>query len=268
MVRAFFKAIEMNIHVFFQYRGGFILSLIAFPTVLIVNVFLFESLYAYTGSESIKGYTLSQMIWYFAAVPLIYIFIFNFVAFRLSQRVISGELTMDLLRPLHIIYYELATAIAGRITSIIIEFIPTIFIYSLIYYPSFLTVESLLKFFIVIILSFVLMFLLNFIIGMTAFVFKDNRAIEDIKGITLGLLGGAAIPLDFLPESIRAFNQYLPFKYVFYVPLEFFLNKPWTQSTQALLNTVASQLIWIAVFFICIHFMWSFFSKRFCSAGG
>ena len=224
MLHAFIKAVELNVRVFFQYRASFAMSLAIFPIVLIVNVMLFESIYAHTGADELKGYTLSQMIWYFAAVPFVYVFIYTFTSMRLSQRILSGELTMDFLRPLHIYYFEFANAAASRIIGVAVEFLPTLFIYSLIYFPDFLTITSFCKFLIVAILAFVLMYQLNFIVGLTAFVLKENRAVDDIKNITLGLLGGAAVPLDFMPEAVQRVVHYMPFKYIFYESLQFFLN--------------------------------------------
>jgi len=267
-VSAFLKVLEMNVRVFFQYRASFGISLVIFPIVLIVNVMLFESLYAYSGNDEIRGYSLTQMIWYFAAVPFVYVFIYNFAASRLSGRILAGELTMDFLRPLHIYYYEFAHAAASRIIGVSVEFLPTLFIYSLIYYPDFLTFASFFKFLIVAIFAFILMFQLNFIVGLTAFVLKENSAVSDIMNITLGLLGGAAVPLDFMPEAVQRVVQFLPFQYIFYEPLQYFLNQPDKAGVTPLLYTLLVQLIWIAALYVINRLIWAYFSKQFCAAGG
>lgn len=258
----------MNVRVFFQYRASFALSLISFPVVLIVNAMLFERIYAHTGTDVIRGYTLSQMIWYYASVPFIYVFIYTFTAMRLSQRILSGELTIDFLRPLHIYLFEFAHAAASRVIGVAVEFLPTLFVYSLIYFPDFLTFASFMKFVATAVLAFVLMFQLNFLVGLTAFVLKDNRAVDDVKNVTLGLLGGAAVPMDFMPETVRRVADFLPFRYVFYEPLQFFLNKPETAGVMPLLHTVAAQIGWIVLLFAVGRIVWAYFARRFCAAGG
>lgn len=265
---AFRRAIGMQIRANFQYRFAFALSMIIFPFFLIVNVMLFESIYAYSGAEAIRGYSLTQMIWYFGALPFVWVFIYNNTANRLSQRILRGDLTTDFLRPMSIFNVELAATVGQRIVAMIIEFFPTLLIFMAIYYPSFLTVASFLKFVIVASFSMALMFLIGFLIGMAAFSIKTIRALDDLKSVALGLLGGGLIPLEFMPDSVRKVVDALPFKYVFYEPLQFFLNNPDKAGWKPLLATIGMQLLWICALFVIVRSIWSIAASRFCAAGG
>lgn len=260
--------VGMQARVNFQYRTGFALSMIIFPFVLIVNVMLFESIYAYSGADQIKGYSLTQMIWYFAALPFVWVFIYNNTPYRLSQRILRGELTTDFLKPMSIFHIELAFSVGQRFVAMVIEFFPTLFIYMAIYFPDFLTVASFCKFVLIALFSFALMFLLGFLIGMAAFGVKSVRALDDLKGGALGLLGGGLIPLDFMPDNVRKVVDVLPFKYVFYEPLQFFLNNPAKAGWKPLVETIGMQLLWIGVLYAIVRTIWSVAARRFCAAGG
>lgn len=265
---AFRKAVDMNVRATFQYRVSFLLSMIIFPLMLVVNVMLFQGIYDYTGAETIKGYTLSQMIWYFASVPFVWVFIWTMTAYRVSNRIIRGDLTMDFLRPMSLFHFEFAHHIGQRLTALGLEFVPPLLIYSAIYYPDFMTFASLGKFCITAALASVLMFFLSFLIGMAAFGLKNIRALEDLKSVLMGVFGGALIPIDFLPEAVRKAADVLPFKYVFYEPLQFFLNNPAKAGWDPLMKTVLMQLFWIVVLYVVIRLLWSVASKRFCAVGG
>ncbi len=265
---AFRKAVDMNIRATFQYRVSFYLSMIIFPLLLIVNIMLFKGIYDYTGAETIKGYTLTQMIWYFGSVPFVWVFIWTMTAYRVSNRIIRGDLTIDFLRPMSLFHFEFAHHLGQRLTAMGLEFVPPLLIYSAIYYPDFMTAASLGKFCITAAFACILMFLMSFLIGMAAFGLKNIRALEDLKGVLLGVFGGALIPIDFLPDTVRNIADALPFKYIFYEPLQFFLNNPAKAGWEPLMKTVMMQLLWIFVLYILIRALWSIAAKRFCAVGG
>lgn len=264
----FLKAIQTNLKVSLQYRKSFLISVFIHPFILMVNIFLYRSIFAHNGSDQIKGYTLEEMIWYTAGTTFVWIFIWNFAERRLSDYVLTGELSVHLLKPINIFWFELSAAIALRTAGVLLEFVPDLIIYSLIYPPDFLTAFSLLKFVSVCILSFCLFFLINYLIGMVAFVSKSNTGLNELVYISMNLLGGGLIPLDFYPAWLQRICDALPFKYIFYYPIQLFLNK---ESVSALSDwgaIVLGQLGWIAAGYAACHFLWRLAIRKFCAVGG
>jgi ABC-2 type transport system permease protein len=208
------------------------------------------------------------MIWYFAATNFIWTLIWNRTDERLSRDIITGDLAMHIIRPVSIFKRELADAVSMRIIAILIEFIPCMIIYGLLYFPSFLTIAALLKFFCLIMFAFFMYFLITFLIGLSSFFIKNNSSLQALKAILISLSAGAYIPYEFFPDWIRNIFQLLPFQYIFYWPIQFFLNKEMTRDFAFFLKTIGSQLIWIVVLFICCKVFWKISVKRFCSAGG
>ncbi len=266
-MRAFWEVIKLEIKQDIQYPFGFMISILIQPIVLLLNIALFTSLYGYNDADMIKGYEMGQMIWYFTATHFIWVIIFNFTDHRISQRVLSGELAVDLLRPMHIFVYELGISVGLRLTALITELVPGIILYSLIYFPYFMTPVSVLRFIGTIIMAFVLMYTINFIAGLFSFVLKSNAAVTGIKFLSLGLLGGCYIPLDFYPESVQRVLAYLPFEYIFYWPVQFFLNTAQSQLPGVFVRTLAAQAVWSVALILLCALGWRRASRHFCAVG-
>jgi ABC-2 type transport system permease protein len=265
---AFLEIIRMHFKVFIQYKWTFVLTLIIHPVILLINVALFTSIYAYNQTQFIKGYSLDQMIWYFTAVSFISIFVWNFTDQRISNRILTGELTIDLLRPVSLFRFELANAIALRITGIFFEFVPGIILYSLLYFPRFLTVAAFVKFFILAVTAFFIYYLFSFLLGLSAFIIKSNTAIIDIRVAIMSIIGGSVIPLEFYPGWLNAILDFLPFKYIFYWPVQFFLNKEAVRGLDKFILIFLIQWLWILIFYWVCKFLWKKAVKKFCAVGG
>jgi ABC-2 type transport system permease protein len=267
-MRLFLAFIKTNFKIMIQYKWGFMISLIGDPIVMLINIALFSSIYKHNGVQLILGYSLSQMIWYFTGVTFIWYLIWNFTDSNIAEKIISGNLAIDLLRPVSVIKMELAQAIALRTAGVVFEFIPGIILYSIIFYPDFLTVSSLLKFLAVVILSFTLFFLLNFLVGMSAFVIQSNFSLQSIKFILISLTAGAYIPLEFFPNWFNRLNGFLPFQYIFYWPIQFFLNKDFTHGWAALLRIIVTQLLWVIALYSLCKYLWRYAIRKFGAVGG
>jgi ABC-2 type transport system permease protein len=228
----------------------------------------FSSIYAYSGKSSIVGYQLTQMVWYFACLSIIWQSIWNGVDSNISQRILSGSMAVDLLRPLSIFKFELAQAISGRILAVGLQTLPCLVLYAMLCYPSFLTLVSSLEFIIVLVMAFILYFLINYLIGLSSFFIKSNLSLQGMRNIIVILTSGGGIPLDFYPKWFLQINCYLPFQYIFYWPIQIFLNWESARGLAPFLRVIANQLGWSLSLFLIAHLLWKQAIKRFCAVGG
>ena len=263
----FWEIVKYQIKEFIQYKASFAITIIIQPIMILINIALFTSIYAFNGTSQIEGYNLSQMIWYFNGINFVTTIIFNFTDLRLCQKILSGDLVMDLLRPISILKYELAYSIGLRLTALMVELTPSIVVYSLIYFPSFMTLFSILRFALTVFLAFFILYFINFLIGLSAFIFKNNGAMTSIKVLLISLLGGGAIPLDFYPKAVGSVLDFLPFKYIYYWPTQFLLNMKETQDIRVLVKVCLIQFLWIAVLYFVTKLLWKKSVQRFCAVG-
>lgn len=267
-MRVYWAVLKLYLKTALQYRAVFLASLIGDPLTHLIHIAFFTALYSYNRAHHVLGYTLSQLIWYFAGISLVWQCIWNEADKNLPRKILSGDLAVDLLRPVSYFQFELADAVAGRLLGFVFEFLPALVIYSLLFFPSFLTPAAFLKFILVIPLSFGLFFLINYLIGLTAFRLQNNFSVQSIKVVVISVAAGGYIPFEFFPDWFRHFLGWLPFQYLFYWPIQVFLNQKATRGSMAFLQIVGMQLFWIAVLFWLCRTGWRRAIRKYCAAGG
>ncbi len=267
-MKVFREVINLHFKVMFQYRWTFAMTLFVQPILLFINIALFKSIYAYNDTASIKGYGFEQMVWYYTAYYVVLSFVWNGITSDISESILSGDLAINLLRPISVFRFLLGGAIASRLVAMLVDFLPGMVIYSLILFPSFITLKSFTSFILVAILAFFLNYLFAFLLGMSAMIITNNSSISAIKDVFIAIVGGGLIPLEFMPGWLNNIFDFLPFKYIIYWPIQFFLNRVEDNHFNTLLKVGMIQLIWIVIFFIAIKILWRSLIKKFCAAGG
>jgi ABC-2 type transport system permease protein len=260
--------VRLGLKRIFRYPYGLLLSVIIDPLVLILNIFLFTAIYNYNRTGSILGYSLSQMIWYFAAATFIWYWINNFTDRNIARRIIQGDLAYDLLRPMSVFTWELGFAVALRLSGVLFEFIPSLCIYSIFFWPGFLTAAALLRFVVAAIIAFLLYFAIGFLVGLCAFYIQNTQALTAVKELVIAGLGGSFIPLDFFPDIVRNALNALPLPYLWYWPVQFFLNRPGADSWGDFLYREGIALAWFAVLLALAALLWRMAVRRYTDAGG
>ncbi len=267
-MKVFFTMIKYNFKVMIFYRYVFLITFMIDPILLLINMALFTAIYSYNKTHVLLSYTLTQMIWYFAASNFIWNFIWNKTDDDISRGIQTGDMAMQLIRPIPVIKSNLANTIAHRFAGILFEFCPSMIIFCILCFPTFLTIYAFLKFLSFMLLGFIMNYLINFLIGLSSFFIKSNFSLQALKTIFITLTAGAYIPFEFLPNWLRHIFELLPFQYLVYWPIQFLLNKDITQSNLFYLKILASQILWIFAFYVFVKIFWKLAVKRFCSAGG
>jgi ABC-2 type transport system permease protein len=208
------------------------------------------------------------MIWYFAAAMFVSKVSFNYADTNISEKIISGNLLYDLTRPVSIAAIEVAHVFAHRIVSLVTEILPLFLLYAVWIFPVFLDMWAIMKFICLALGCAVMYFYLRFIIGLLAFYLKENKGLIVVSNIMITFFGGGFFPLEFLPAQFNDVLDYLPFKYLFYWPVQFFLNRPQTDDIWFFLRILGIQCIWIVIFYVIFKILMKSSLKSYCGAGG
>jgi ABC-2 type transport system permease protein len=258
--------VYMGLKRIFRYPWGLLLSVVIDPIILILNIMLFRTIFAYSGKADIAGYSLEGMIWYFAAVSFMWYWIYNFTDYNISRRIISGDLTLDLVRPLSVFSLELSRAVSLRVSGVIFEFLPTLLIYCLVVRHPFITAATLFQFCVSAAIAFLLFYSINFLIGLMANYLQSSDAISAIKYIAIAAPGGSLVPLEFFPAPIASVLRILPASSLFYWPPRFFLGQAGGWIGFGLRSAIS--LAWVAFFIFIDLFLWKKAVRRFSGFGG
>jgi ABC-2 type transport system permease protein len=251
----------------FHYRLGQMLSIVIYPLYLILFIAVFTGLYQYSHSATLAGYNLTQMIWYQGGVLFIGTITWNNTDWQIANKILSGDLVQDLLKPVSVFKYQLAVALGHRLLAMIGDILPAVIVLPLLYFPTFMTIGCILRFAAVAAGAFLLFFHINFLIGLLAFVMKSTASIRPIRVIIAWTLGGGRIPLDFFPPAIVTINAFLPFQYCFYYPIRVLLNMPGTNTWPGFLTILGAQAAWIAGLHILCRLLWRGAYRKFCAVG-
>jgi ABC-2 type transport system permease protein len=260
--------VALNVKRLLRYPQGLLLSLAIDPIVLLLNIAVFTTIYHHSGRPLILGYGLPQMIWYFAATTFVWYWIFNFADRRIADRIVRGDLTQDLLRPVSVFAWELGFAVALRLGGILLEFIPSLILYRLIVPAHFLTPTALLRFVLAATIAFLLFFHLNFLIGLLGFALQNPRSILAIKHILIAMAAGAFIPLEFFPGAVHRTLNWLPFPHLFYWPIQAFLARGDMATWDGFVKHEVGAVAWLLVLAVASVAGWRRTVRRHTDAGG
>jgi ABC-2 type transport system permease protein len=197
------------------YRSHVLVSLFVGPVYFLVQIFIWKAVYAARGI--VKGLTLEQMITYFGVSVLINYLIMDFADWNLQMLIHTGKFLTYMLRPMSHVYFALSQKVGHRLLGFAIEFIPVYLIFFLIFGISLVPARPIYAV-ISIVLGFLMMFLVDYCIGITAFWLTRTAGVRRMFLILRNICSGAFLPLVFYPKTLQKILFFLPFQFIAYVP--------------------------------------------------
>jgi len=86
-----------------------------------------------------------------------------------------------------------------------------------------------------------------------------------IKNILFSILGGLSFPLDFVSGPLKAMFSFLPFQYLYYVPITYLLGK--RSGAGMLLTDAAKLLAWTAITALLAAVLWRLGLRKYGAYG-
>ena len=216
---------------------------------MLVYVYLWKALY--TGQTSVEGYDLNKILTYIVVSQTLLTFTFTLrVARIVEEKVRTGEVVTDLMKPVDFQLMTLAMAVGTSSHTALFNMFPKFLLFygafGLSLPPSLLTV---LLFIISVVLGYVILFSMEFIIGIFAFWLVEIRGIYAlvIWGLSM-LFSGYFLPLEFYPAFLAKIAVVLPFRAIIYFPTAIYTGQLMGES---LITALLIQLMWVAVLVGC-----------------
>lgn len=256
--------IALGFKIAIAYRFAFFINLIIAPLTFLIYFFLWHSIYAYSGTTIIRGFTLEEMITYYIMGLIISLFVWSNAEYWLEENILSGDVVLLFQKPISIFSQIYFFGIGINLLTIIIEAIPIYLIGLFFFGVKSATLAHTLFFIISISLASIIYFMFSFIIGLTAFWMKKINGLSRAKEAIISLFSGALLPLTFYPEWFQEISFYLPFQYLRYVPINIFLGR-YNFFTIGIMIFV--KLIWIGLLFILIRWFEKKAFKKLSGAG-
>jgi ABC-2 type transport system permease protein len=213
---------------------------------------------------TVGGLTAGAFAAYYIVWTLVRMMNIVFTPFGWEWRIREGELSGQLLRPLHPIHYDLAS-FAGQKVPWLLLYLPIAVGLALVFHPTLHPNPLQIVVFLVAIWgAYVIRSLNNFSLGMVTFWTTRVGAIFQVWFLAELLLSGRLLPLPLMPHWSQTLSAWLPFKYTFYFPIEALVGH---MSNASLLVGLGMQLLWIAVGAAVAFAFWRLAVRRYSAVG-
>lgn len=183
----------------------------------------------------------------------------------MEWRIRRGDFNSLLLRPVHPIFADTSEMLASKAVAMI-TVIPAMIALALVFKPRFELVPwSLVALIPALILAFALRYVLMYVLALTAFWTTRLGGLFELWYGVEFFFSGRVAPLTVLSEWAQQVANLLPFKWMFYFPLELLLGR---SQPDEMLFGFAMQILWLTVMVLVIRFVWQRATRRYAAVGG
>jgi ABC-2 type transport system permease protein len=228
-------------------------------------MFIWQAVYTY--QSVIKGFSLEQIITYYAVVTVIHYLVMDFADWNLHMLIRTGRFVTYMIRPLSHRFFALSQKAGHRVLGFFWEFIPVycifLFIFRIPLIPAHIgwTLCSVL-------LGFLMNFFINYCIGIIGFWLIRGEGVRRMIQIFSMLFRGVFIPLVFFPDVIQKILFFLPFQFATYVPIRVFIGSyELAGYAFKIPHIIGIQAIAVFMMYLVSELLWRLGVKKFTGVG-
>ncbi|MDQ4076131.1 MAG: ABC-2 family transporter protein [Chloroflexota bacterium] len=247
----------------FQYRVAnyfYMLGMIAEPVIYLVV----WSTVAQEQGGSVAGYTAGGFAAYYIVWTLVRNMNIVFTPYGWEWRIQRGELSAQLLRPVHPIHQDLAY-FAGWKFVVILMWLPIAAVLTWIFQPTINPTALEVGVFAVAIWgAYLIRSMFLWVLGMISFWTTRVAALYELFFAAELLLSGRLVPMALLPPWAQRLADFLPYQWTFGYPIEALVGQ---LTTQELFAGLGMQLLWIAIGALLVRVVWHFGIQQYTAVG-
>jgi ABC-type uncharacterized transport system, permease component len=260
----YIEVIKKSFQQEYIYRANTYISIIRNAVYLFISVSIWTSLFASRGV--VDGVGLKDMVAFLVINLLLRNITRSRSSYIIGDKINSGEIITDLLKPISFNFYMFASQIGKNLYSTAFSTLP-VCILAMIFYDFTLpdNLNNIILFIITAILGVILMYYIDYVSGLLSFWLKNGLYMDFFTGALFEIFSGATIPLWFYPGGLRSISNVLPFRLITFEPVSIYLGKVTALES---LNIICAQLVWVMIFILLERFIWSKATKVVTIHGG
>lgn len=245
------------------YRFNTFAFLIAELFSLVIIIYLWLSIYRQ--GNQIGNYTLNGLIIYYVFTKIINLLIYARDTARIiGDSIREGDIINYLVKPINF-QFESFFSNLGAVAYNFLAYSLIFLVILLFFHGISINILAAVLFILFIFMAIIINFLINYIIGISTFYLGFIMGINFIMfNITL-FLSGSLIPLDMLPSVVYKIINFLPFKYLAFVPISIITGKI---SLNSLMPLLAHGLFWILALYLIALILYKKGLKNYEAYGG
>ena len=233
---------------------------------LIMQVSVWTAIYSVGVNEIRNGNTsLNEMIYYVIISTGISILVGKSNILLIDNKIQTGSIAMDIIKPISFRKYIFSVAMGENVYNFIFQFIPMLIIASFLINIKIPKLVELIYFMIFLIGAVLIRFLSGYLLGLLGFWYLTIWHLDRVLSDLISLFAGSFIPLWLFPNWLRLVAEWLPFKFIYYIPISVFLGKINYEEFHMLL---LQMFIWIFVLYLGGTIIWHLGHKYLVVQGG
>jgi ABC-2 type transport system permease protein len=255
--------IRTTIQTQFQYRVSTYMYLVGMVAEPVIYLVVWSSI-ARSHGGAVGGITPAGLAAYYIVWTLVRNMNIVFTPYGWEWRIREGQLSGQLLRPLHPIHYDLADFAGGKVIWVLL-YLPIAVGLSFVFHPALHPRPVEIAVFLVAIWgAYLIRSMAMWILGMVTFWTTRGSAIFQTYMTAELLLSGRLLPLQLMPHWVQTLTSFLPFKWTFYFPIEALVGH---MSTASLLGGLGMQLLWTVVGAAGVSVFWRHSVRHYSAVG-
>jgi ABC-2 type transport system permease protein len=218
----------------------------------------------YDGRDQVNGVNASTLLVYLTISSLQTFFMPDRLVYEMEQRISTGRVANDLIRPFGFIQQMIALQIgtfAGSLPLLLV-FVPLAIAIGSLRPPE----PAMLAVYLVsLVLALLIGTLTWMMVGMAGFWLLNIGGLRVLISVTADFLAGALVPIWFMPDALRVVIQLLPFQAMSFLPASIFSGQA---SGQEVIRPLLVQAIWVVGLLFLVQFVWNRAQRKISIQGG
>ena len=220
----------------------------------------------YGQRQQVEGYTVADIITYTALTQAVIAYLSFFGWFDLMESVYTGDVAMDLLKPMSLFRFWLAQDLGRALVNLLLRGVTIMLLYGLMFdlaYPE--TAVQWLVLLWTMILSWLLSFCWRFLINLAAFWSPNARGAIRFGFILAWFFSGFLMPLRFLPDWVQRIAYLTPFPHTLNTVVEVYVG---VLTGPELGRALLIQASWVLILALVIQWVLQTAVRRLVVLGG
>ena len=260
---AYVQIVVMWPRITYVYRVSLAFNLL----MILIQVYLLKMVWTalYAGRGTIGDMQLHTVITTLTLANLQLWLVWPLIGQILPERIRSGQVALDLARPVGFPGQMLAQQVGvtlGSVPFVVLAF-PLALAAGSMQPPASAGAVGL--YVVSLLLAYGVSALMGLLIGLIAFWTLELTGFLGLYRFVSQFLSGALVPLQFFPAPLQALAALLPFQTQAYLPVSMYLGR---MAGGAAVRGLAIELFWVAVLYLLARFVWSRAIRRVVIQGG
>lgn len=250
------------------YRINFYIYVFGESLQTVVLLYIWKAVFESSTSPVINGFTYNEMITYVFLSTITGILIVNDIHWSIGSEVRTGDIAMNLIKPVSYQMRQYAKGIGQTISNFMFVSFPIWTIYTLYDYfgnGNVIHLNRMMFYLLSCVLSILISYTINYCFGLAAFYVEYLFGFVMAKEAIMKFFSGEVIPLAFFPSKLLAIFNWLPFGALVYTPVMIYLGK---YQGDEIYKALLIQLAWVVIMFALSHLLWKKAIKRLTILGG